>query len=145
MLNPKEPAKTTNKCTPIDRTINALFSQLKEIKTEIKKEDVQSESTHLNLDRSSPAKRKKKRAKKRKRTKTTAPMSPVLTDDKLIIPETLSKENKNIAKSISATAAACTPVKVTLERLEIPEIYFPSTTDQSKQPTKETDYSVKRQ
>ena len=139
----KRTCKTTNKCTPIDRTINALFSQLKEIKTEIKKEDVQSESTHPNLDRSGPAKRKKKRAKKRKRTKTTAPVSPVLTDEKLETPETSSKEDKNIAKPISITEAVRTPVKVTLERLEILDIYFPSSTDQSKQPTRETDYSVK--
>ena len=126
-----------------DRTINALFSQLKEIKTEIKKEDVQSESTQPNLDRSGPAKRKKKRAKKRKRTKTTAPVSPGLTDEKLKTPETSSKEDKNIAKPISTTESVCTPVKVTLERLEIPDIYFPSSTDQSKQPTRETDYSGK--
>ena len=139
----KRTCKTTNKCTPIDRTINALFSQLKEIKTEIKKEDVQSESTRPNLDRSGPVKRKKKRAKKRKRAKTTAPLSPVLTDEKLKTPETSSNEDKNKAKPIRNTEAVCTPVKVTLERLEIPDIYFPSSTDQSKQPTRETDYSVK--
>ena len=139
----KRTCKTTNKCTPIDRTINALFSQLKEIKTEIKRENVQSASTRPNLDRSGPATRTKKRTKKRKKAKTTAPLSPVLTDEKLQTPEISSNEDNNNVKSNSNTEAVCTPVKVTLERLEIPDIYFPSSTDQSKQPTRETDYSVK--
>ena len=139
----KRTCKTTNKCTPIDRTINALFSQLKEIKTEIKKEDVQSERTRPDLDSSGPAKRTKRRIKKRKRAKSTSPLTPVLTDEKLQTPETSSNEDNNNAKPNSNTEAVCTPVKVTLERLEIPDIYFPSSTDQSKQPTRETDYSVK--